>query len=91
MLPMRTNKDIEGWHHSLNRRANNQVHLHFYLLVELLHKEARLVSIQIQLVSDGKLSHIQRKKYRLLQSKIFKYWEDYNARRDFSPPPSKAV
>ena len=27
----------------------------------------------------GKLSRIQRKKYRLLQSKIFKHWEDYNA------------
>ena len=78
MLPIRTNNDIEGWHHSLNRRANNHVHLPFYLLVELLHQEARLVSIQIQLVSDGKLSRIQRRKYRLLQSKIFKYWEDYN-------------
>ena len=44
-----------------------------------LHQEARLVSIQIQLVSDGKLSRIQRRKYRLLQSKIFKYWEDYSS------------
>ena len=79
MLPIRTNNDIEGWHHSLNRRANNRVHLPFYLLVELLHQEARLVSIQIQLVSDGKLSRIQRRKYRLLQSKIFKYWEDYSS------------
>jgi len=24
MLPIRTNNDIEGWHHSLNRRANNR-------------------------------------------------------------------
>ena len=79
MLPIRTNNDIEGWHHSLNRRANNRVHLPFYLLVELLHQEARLVSIQIQLVSDGKLSRIQRSKYRLLQWKIFKYWEGYNS------------
>ena len=78
MLPIRTNNDIEGWHHSLNRRANNRVHLPFYLLVELLHQEARLISIQIQLVSDGKLSRIQRRKYRLLQSKIFLHWEDYN-------------
>ena len=78
MLPIRMNNDIEGWHHNLNRRANNRVHLPFYLLVELLHQEARLVSIQIQLVSDGKLSRIQRK-YRLLLSKILKYWEDYNS------------
>ena len=53
--------------------------LPFYLLEELLHQEARLVSIQIQLVSDGKLSRIQGRKYRLLQSKILKYWEDYNS------------
>ena len=58
MLSIRTNNDIEGWHHSLNRSANNSVHLPFYLLVELLHQEARLVSIQIQLVSHGKLSRI---------------------------------
>ena len=69
MLPIRTNNDIEAWHHGLNSRANNRVHLPFYLLVELLHQEARLVSIQIRLVSDGKLSRIQRKKYRLLQFK----------------------
>lgn len=78
MLPIRTNNDIEAWHHGLNSRANNRVHLPFYLLVELLHQEARLVSIQIRLVSDGKLSRIQRKKYQLLQSKIFKHWEDFN-------------
>ena len=58
MLPIRTNNDIEGWHHSLNRSSNNSVHLPFYLLVELLHQEARLVSIQIPLVSHGKLSRI---------------------------------
>ncbi|CAH3133416.1 unnamed protein product [Pocillopora meandrina] len=78
MLPIRTNNDIEAWHHGLNSRANNRVHLPFYLLVELLLQKARLVSIQIRLVSDGKLSRIQRKKYRLLQSKIFKHWEDFN-------------
>ena len=33
MLPTRTNNDIEGWHHSLNRRANNRVHLPFYKFV----------------------------------------------------------
>ena len=75
MLPIRMNNDIEGWYHSLNQGASNRVHLPFYLL----HQEARLVSIQIQLVSDVKLSRIQRRKYRLLQSKICKYWEDYNS------------
>ena len=61
-----------------NRRANGKVNLPFYLLVELLHQEARVVSIQIRLVSEGKLSRIQRKKYRLLQAKLFKFWEDHS-------------
>lgn len=61
-LPNRTNNNMEGWHHSLNRRAS------FYLLKGLLHQEASLM-IQIQLVSDGKLSHIQKRKYHLLQLK----------------------
>lgn len=91
MLPTRTNNNIEGWHHSVNRRATNQVHLLLYLLMVLLHKEARFVLVQIHLVSDSKLSRFQRKKYRLLQSKIFKYWEGLQHRRDFSPPPPKVV
>ena len=78
MLPVRTNNDIEGWQHSLNKRSGNKVHLPFYLLVELLDQESHLVSIQIRLVSDGKLSRIQRKKYWQLQERVFKHWEDFN-------------
>ena len=78
MLLVRTNNDIEGWQHSLNRRSGNKVHLPFYLLVELLDQESHLVSIHIRLVSDGKLSRIQRKKYWQLQERVFKHWEDFN-------------
>ena len=39
-----------GWHHALNRRAKGR-HLPFYELIELLHREAKLVAIQIRLVS----------------------------------------
>ena len=81
MLPIRTNNDIEGWYHSLNRRSGNKVHLPFYLLVELLHEESRLVSIQIRLVSDGKLFRIQRKKYQQLQERVFNHWEDFNSKK----------
>lgn len=42
--PIRTNNDIEGWHNALNRRADGQCRLQFYLLIELLHREARLTS-----------------------------------------------
>ena len=71
----------KGWHHSLNRRSGNKVHLPFYLLVELLHEESRLVSIQIRLVSDGKLFRIQRKKYQQLQERVFNHWEDFNSKK----------
>ena len=64
MLSVRTNNDIEGWHHALNRRAAGRCGLPFYLLVSLLNNEARLVSLQIRLVSERKLKRIQKAAYR---------------------------
>lgn len=49
----------------------------FYLLIELLHREAKLSALQIRLVSEKKLKRIQGKNYRSLQSKIFDHWENY--------------
>ena len=54
---IRTNNDIEGWHHSLNRRAAGRCGLPLYMFVALLHK-AGLVSVQIRLVSERKLKVI---------------------------------
>lgn len=75
--PVRTNNDIEGWHNGLKRRAGGRCRLDFYQLIELLHREARLTSITIKLVSDKKLKRIQRKKYRQLQKKLFDAWDEY--------------
>ena len=69
--------DVEGWHNSLNRRASGRCQMPFYLLINLLHREARLASLQIRLVSENKLKRFQRKKYRNVQTKIFKYWEEF--------------
>ena len=77
--PVRTNNDIEGWHHSLNRRAGGRVHLPFYMLVQLLHRESSLCTIQVKLVNNRKLKRLQRRVYRKLQARIFGYWEDYAA------------
>ena len=77
--PVRTNNDIEGWHNSLNRRAGGRVHLPFYLLIQLLHRESSVCTVQVRLVNARKLQRIQRKKYRALQAWIFGYWEDYTA------------
>ena len=63
LQPVRTNNDLEGWHNALNRRANGQSGWPLYLLIELLEREARLTTIAIRLVSDQKLSRVQRKCY----------------------------
>ena len=59
--PIRTNNDIDGWHNALNRRAGGQRRLPLYSLIELLHREVRLVS-------ENKLKRMQRKLYRDLTS-----------------------
>ena len=74
---VRTNNDVEGWHNSLNRRAHGKSQIPFYLLIELLHQEARLTSLQVRLVSEKKLKRIQRKQYRTMQGKIFNLWSEY--------------
>ena len=78
--PVRTNNDIEGWHLALNRRAGGQRGLPLYLLIELLERKARLTAITIRLVSNGKLSRIQRKCYRNIQRKLFDCWDKYDNR-----------
>ena len=75
---VRTNNDVEGWHHRLNRHAR-RASLPVYLLIHLLHQESRLVSMQVRLVSENKLKRQQQRKYKDLQAKIFKYWDDFIA------------
>ena len=73
----RTNNDLEGWHHGLNRRDGGRVHIPFYLLVKHLHREATLAALQVRLVSERKLKRIQRQAYRRRQAKIFDLWDEY--------------
>ncbi|KAI8516554.1 hypothetical protein Bbelb_051350 [Branchiostoma belcheri] len=49
--PIRTNNDLEGYHTRLNKKAQNS--LDFYLLVELLCKEAEYVNIQAKMPPTG--------------------------------------
>lgn len=78
MQSIRTNNDLEGWHHGLNKRAAGRCGLPLYMLVDLLHKEARLVSLQIRLVSERKLKRMQRATYRQMQNRLFDMWEAFN-------------
>lgn len=68
---VRTNNDLEGWHHGINRRAAGKSQLPLYFLIKLLHQEAQLTAIQIRLVSEKKLRRIQGRKYRDMQAEIF--------------------
>ncbi|KAK4320523.1 hypothetical protein Pmani_008626 [Petrolisthes manimaculis] len=77
---IRTNNDVEGWHHKLNRRAKKG-NLPFYLLISLLYSEANEIPNQVQLVKEGKLKRYQRKQVRKLQGRLMKQWEDYNEKK----------
>ena len=79
MEAVRTNNDIEGWHNRINRKANGKSQLPFYLLIGLLHQEARLTGIHIRLVSKKKLKRNHRRAYRSIQGRLFQHWEEFAA------------
>jgi hypothetical protein len=56
---VRTNNDVEGWHHRINRKARKP-NLQMYILIVLLHKEARLIQTQLMMVR-GKTSTLPKK------------------------------
>ena len=58
---IRTNNDVEGWHNGLNKRASGRAQMPLYMLINLLHKEACLVALQIRLVSERKLTRLATK------------------------------
>ena len=78
MRTVRTNSDIEGWHHGLNLRAAGRCGLPFYMLVQLLHNKAKLADLQIRFVSEKKLRRIQRKNYHQSHERLFSLWEALN-------------
>ena len=53
MIATRSNNDVEGWHHGLHRHAAGK-NLNLYLLIDLLHQEARLTALPIRLVYEKK-------------------------------------
>jgi len=73
MQAVRTNNDVEGYHHGINRRAG-KTNIGLYLLIQLLHDESRLSRLNVRLVSEGKLRRRQRKKYKKVQGMLFTWW-----------------
>lgn len=82
--PIRTNNDVEGWHHRLNRKAGSSG-LNMYLLFQLLYHEAQMVKINMRLLSDRKVRRCQKKSTLANQVKLNRYWEEYeNGNRSVS-------
>lgn len=76
METVRTNNDCEGWHRRLNSRGRQE--LPFYMLVQLLHEEAKLLSVQVKLISASKLQKRRRLKYRVLQQRLLDLWGEFS-------------
>ncbi|XP_062571222.1 uncharacterized protein LOC134233255 [Saccostrea cucullata] len=57
-MAVRTNNDVEGWHHHINTRAQKSS-LPFYVLVILLFKETASIPNQLKMISEGKLQRYQ--------------------------------
>ena len=69
---VRTNNDVEGWHHRINRKAQKP-NLQMYILIVLLHKEARLLPTQLKMVR-GKTLMLPKE----MQHRIFALWDKYS-------------
>ena len=77
MMAIRSNNNVEGWHNGLHRRASGRWHMPFYLLIGLLHEEARLTALRIRLVSEKNLKGSSGQSLDLRQAKIFDVWDDF--------------
>ncbi|WAR31060.1 hypothetical protein MAR_033602 [Mya arenaria] len=66
-----------GWHRRLNMKTGAAPP--FYVLLQVLHLEAKDVEEQIHLVSELSLRRIQRKSTRSMQSRLFSAWDAYTA------------
>lgn len=76
METVRTNNDLKGWHNGLNWHMKGKSNLPLYVLIQLLHKEAALVLLQIRLVSERRLLSHQRKMYKK-RKKLLSLWQQY--------------
>ncbi|XP_021350006.1 uncharacterized protein LOC110448202 [Mizuhopecten yessoensis] len=63
---VRTNNDVEGWHHRLNTRVNVRGPVPFYLLF----REAEAIPMQLKVVTEGKLKRHQRKRSRQVETRL---------------------
>ncbi|KAK7478156.1 hypothetical protein BaRGS_00030603 [Batillaria attramentaria] len=75
---VRTNNDVEGWHHALNCAAGRGS-LELYQLIVLLHQQACLVTVSVRLLSYHKILRYRRCEYRNSDARLMTLWDDYNS------------
>ena len=69
MQNVRTNNDVEGWHHRINNKAGRG-QIQFYLLLDLLQEEAKFLKVQTALVRDDKYSRHRRREYKRVNDSV---------------------
>ncbi|XP_033741960.1 uncharacterized protein LOC117328536 [Pecten maximus] len=73
---VRTNNDLEGWHRRLNLKANDSKPP-MYVLIRILQKEASLLPLHIQMVSEAKLMRRHREETKTTQAQLFSLWDQW--------------
>jgi len=53
--------------------------LAMYKLIELLHREAKIVHVSLSLLCDGKVQRTTSKSHRHIQSQLSALWDDYDS------------
>lgn len=76
--PVRTNNDVEGWHNRLNMKARGGS-LALYQLIEMLHREARMLQIHQQLLKQKVVLRYQRRSQIYVQGAIASLWDELEA------------
>ena len=67
---------MEDWYFRINSKAKKG-QFSFSMMIHLLHEEAKTVNIQVYLVLENRLSHVECKRYHRAQAVIIKLWNDY--------------
>lgn len=87
---IRTNNDVEGWHNRITVKARKGK-LNFFFLIQLLYDEAKMVNLQVRLLSDGKVLRKQQNKYTNHHGQISKLWDEYTNQERSAKQLLKAV
>ena len=72
---LRTNNGVEGYHNRLKHKERLQ--LDIYRLVDLLFREARLSSLNCNLMGQGYDIQRQQTKFIKLEEELFGLWEQH--------------